>query len=655
MDRAEALLSQILEVSPGAVHALMLLADIRRRRGDRAAAEQFFRQAWEIDPNNLKAGIGLVRLLLFRKSHSDAGKLLRQILADAPRHPDALVLLAELHRSTDDTAVSEVMLRQSLADDPAQILLTLALARRLAEDQHHSEAEAPLRAALDIMPEHPELLVALGKVQVGAGQYDAALLTFDRACRLPVPFPAAWIERSRLVFRLFSAKEGLALLTQGIDACGAVPKLQHELAIQLLDGGHIAEADRIVAAAVQCAPDHAELMALGVRIHILKGRHTEAERALKTLPAETRKARRVRTRLKAALLKARWRISDALFAYGATTNDDGFDPEDHRAIAQMHLMALDVASARQALKQSLPRNARTPDARIPKGLPREIANDFWSNPSALTAGRKALAAASLPTWIDTLRTHSRHTGCAIGFLIHLRQSGRLSIRPPAKDGDAIPLHIHQFWNEPELPEDVAELVDSWRTQNFGFQHSLLSQQSVRAWLAQRDVRWRQALRNIPSIAGKTDLLRLALLYEQGGVYVDADDRCVAPLGPLLAGRDLILRQEHCGTVGNNFIAARPRHPVIGLAFQEALDAALRGDRESIWLATGPGLLTRVLAGWLAAEPGRLDMIGRHILILDQHILLRYCASNCKANYKHSASNWRVSEFRVPTTLGASPA
>ncbi|GAB4064169.1 tetratricopeptide repeat protein [Ancylobacter sonchi] len=643
--RAEALLQQILEASPTAVHALLLLADLHRHRDDRATAEQLLRRAWDIDPSNLKAGIGLVRLLLFRKGHGEAAGLLRQILAVAPRHTDALALLAELHQSADDASESEALLRDCLVRDPGHPALTLALVKRQARERRGAEADATLAAALAIFPDHPDLLIALGKRQLDARDDEKALATFERACRLPVPSASAWIECSRLVSRLISTKEGLAQLTRGIERCRDAFELPRELVSQLLAAGRIAEAERPLAAAIERFPDNVDLVMLRVRIDILTGRHAQADRSLARLPGNTRKARRSRTRLKAALLKARWRIDDALKAYRSGQHDDGLDPEDHRALAQLHLMAFDVPSAREALRETLPRQMRGTDARIPKGLLREIANDLWSDPRSLAAGQAARAMASVPGWIDALRANSHHTGCAIGFFIHLRQAGHLGMRAPARSGQAIPLHIHQFWDTPDLPEDVAELVDSWRDLNPGFSHTLLSLPSARDWLAQRDARWLQAFRNVPSIAGKADLLRLALLYEEGGVYADADDRCLAPLNALLVGRELVLRQEHYGTIGNNFIAARPRHPLIGLALQAAVEAALRGDRESIWLSSGPGLLTRCLAGWLVDAPHRMEMLGRDILVLDQHSLLRYCASNCKANYKHSSSNWRVAEFQ----------
>ena len=78
----------------------------------------------------------------------------------------------------------------------------------------------------------------------------------------------------------------------------------------------------------------------------------------------------------------------------------------------------------------------------------------------------------------------------------------------------------------------------------------------------------------------------------------ADDRCIAPIATLdPGGRALIVYQEDLGSIGNNFIGARPGHPVIQRALSNGAAAINRGDSDILWLSTGPGLLTRSFAAW----------------------------------------------------------
>ena len=69
-----------------------------------------------------------------------------------------------------------------------------------------------------------------------------------------------------------------------------------------------------------------------------------------------------------------------------------------------------------------------------------------------------------------------------------------------------------------------------------------------------------------------------------------------------ATRVLFVYQEDFGTLGNNVIGAAPQHPVIGRALDLAVAAVGRGDRDILWLSTGPGLLTRAFAQTLASTP-----------------------------------------------------
>ncbi len=104
------------------------------------------------------------------------------------------------------------------------------------------------------------------------------------------------------------------------------------------------------------------------------------------------------------------------------------------------------------------------------------------------------------------------------------------------------------------------------------------------------------------IAQKADLFRLAYLSVKGGFYVDADDRSLAPIYSFVSpAAHFVTYQEDYGTLGNNFLGAKPNHPAIGLALKLGAEAINRGDHDLLWLSTGPALLTRAFAQ-LIADP-----------------------------------------------------
>ena len=209
----------------------------------------------------------------------------------------------------------------------------------------------------------------------------------------------------------------------------------------------------------------------------------------------------------------------------------------------------------------------------------------------------------------------------------------------------IPRRIVQFWDDPAPPADIARFMAEWQAASTGWSHARHTDREARAFLQLHHGTTAVAAYNrLQEPAQKADLLRLALLAEEGGVYLDADDRPRASAEALDGASALILYQEDFGTIGNNMLAATPGHPVMRRALAQALDAMLRGDRDVVWLSTGPGLITRALAGWLAdAGDGWRERLGE-VTVLHRRELFRCMAVHCHAAYKRTDRHWSNSTF-----------
>ena len=148
-------------------------------------------------------------------------------------------------------------------------------------------------------------------------------------------------------------------------------------------------------------------------------------------------------------------------------------------------------------------------------------------------------------------------------------------------------------------------------------------------------------------AEKADVFRLAYLYAQGGVYVDADDRCLAPISSVLPSHvTLAVYQEDyalgglaIGTLGNNFLAAAPNNAVIGRALELATEALNRGDTEMVWLKTGPALITRAFAEIASKTPLKLGAWLENIALLERRQLSQFAAIHCFTAYKKTQRHW----------------
>ena len=92
----------------------------------------------------------------------------------------------------------------------------------------------------------------------------------------------------------------------------------------------------------------------------------------------------------------------------------------------------------------------------------------------------------------------------------------------------IPKVIYIFWYQgfENAPEIVKRCVGSWKTCNKNWQINLLDKTNITKYV---EFDFENKAINNKSIAHKSDLLRLKLLMENGGVWVDATTYCIEPL------------------------------------------------------------------------------------------------------------------------------
>jgi mannosyltransferase OCH1-like enzyme len=167
----------------------------------------------------------------------------------------------------------------------------------------------------------------------------------------------------------------------------------------------------------------------------------------------------------------------------------------------------------------------------------------------------------------------------------------------------VPRVIHQIWLGGEPPAQVATWLESWAVRHPGWEHRLWVDGDVPALQ-------NQALFDAaPTYAMKADVLRLELLQQEGGVYVDADYECHRSVDRLVEGVELALLSEG-PVLTNSFIAASPGHGLITALVRGLGDVdirAVRSGRADVSSTTGPRYLTRTAsrADWMTRPAVRI--------------------------------------------------
>lgn len=129
----------------------------------------------------------------------------------------------------------------------------------------------------------------------------------------------------------------------------------------------------------------------------------------------------------------------------------------------------------------------------------------------------------------------------------------------------IPRILHQIWVGPDpLPEEFAAYRETWRAHHPHWELRLWTEERLPA-----GVRWPEVYERDRTPAERADILRLHLLLEHGGVYVDTDFECCRPLDDLLDGVQLFAAELKPGERTNNaIIGAVAGHPLFARALDE---------------------------------------------------------------------------------------
>lgn len=648
---AERHIAALRALDPGGFDTHDAAAALARARGDREAALQDTRAMLALKPGDEALVRRCIGDLLELGRSAEASAQLEEgmrALAD----PGSLIAstLGTAHRLRAYDFVREnggraIELMPGHATLPTWLVVACRALGRLAE------AEAPLLKALAARPDEPEVATALGVLHLELERLEEARGMFWRACRLDPSRPAPWLHLAGIEKR-FTIAGPLPILAEA-RRMGAESAAGIVLEAKVLTSlGRLAEADRCMARGQARWPEDRGLQAYRLERNIELGRLDEAAGALAALPspAPEERARRLTTAARIALQK--FEAEEALEAYRAAAAADPALRAAHDGIMSASLMRLRVEEAHAAVLALRKLNAADRRARkLPpqplRSLLVPVVNEGRIHIETARLGREALETGGLPALLRVHRAAPDFTVTALAAMVELRRLGHLEPALPDRSASIVPRLIHQFWDTPKAPPDVAELMTSWAERNPGWAWRRYDRVTAREYLARHchpDV-GRAFRLAVASPARQADLLRLAALHVEGGVYADADDLCVAPLDAELGGGQLILRQEMHGTIGNNFMAAVPGHPVIAIALEDATTAILRGDSESIWMSTGPGLLTRSLAHYLAQDERRLDALGRDIVVLERWNLLRFCAVHVRTSYKARGAGWLSQELQ----------
>lgn len=653
IDDAEALFDAALAGQGGNVRALMGKGQVGRRRGDRKLALECFQKAATAPDAPYWAVLELQSELKDAGRRDQAKELLEKEMSRAER-PAFHLSIGYMAREDGDDARARAAFARAVEIDPEFDQAQIELA---VEDFRQGQAAQAIERLKGYIAAHPNNARAVNALANFAEQID------DMESAVGLRRKATEMEPSNIWvhMQLAQALSKLALdaeAEQVLRGCeirfGNAPEIRSARAKRLSERGERVAALAMLRDAAAAFPNHFELWAQFVTALIERGAYDEARRVVESPPGGDAGvgARARLCQLRGNLAAAQW---DLPAAYAHFSEGAALTPSSgwlHECAGRSGMQLFDFEAARRHLEAAVRNNAahrvfQRGSARSSQSLLGQLFDEFRLDRVIAARLRDALEEKDALAALSAVVAESPDsTPAAITFLIALRRQGLLSPRDAAarRAPSLIPAKIAQFWDE-NIPADVAALCEEWRRAHPDFSYRLFSRADARRFLAEQELPGLlAAFDRAKEPAMKADVFRLAYLARSGGFYVDADDRCLAPLRNIDPGTvDLLLYQEeNIGSTGNNFIGAAPGHPVIVSALEEAVAAVHRGDSDILWLSTGPGLLTRKVAAYLVSDLGaRLAKT----LILRPFEIEKSVAVWTIASYKQTPKHWSRTTFR----------
>ena len=170
----------------------------------------------------------------------------------------------------------------------------------------------------------------------------------------------------------------------------------------------------------------------------------------------------------------------------------------------------------------------------------------------------------------------------------------------------IPRTFHAIWMGDKMPKEYVAFRQSWLRLHPGWTLREWNEENMPPLVNQR------AFDEVRTYSEKSDIARVELLYNYGGVYVDADFECFKNIEELIGSSTLWVGQDEDDRITGSIMGA-----VAGHGFLEKVMSAIPGSirdhaAEGPVSTTGPALLDRIYKSCRAAGDPVPDVMPREL-------------------------------------------
>lgn len=194
------------------------------------------------------------------------------------------------------------------------------------------------------------------------------------------------------------------------------------------------------------------------------------------------------------------------------------------------------------------------------------------------------------------------------------------IQNEPKSNSDIPKIFHFIWlgNKP-LTKEMQEYIASWKKHHPDWEFKLWKDTDVEKF----GLKNKYLYTHSTNMGKRSDIARYEILYRYGGVYVDTDFECFAPITPIcqktnfFAALDDAAASLYCF---NGIIGTQPRHPILRACINKLTSHSLRNESaNAILQQTGPEFFTAVIKQYWKAEVNILLLPYSYLIALPREL------------------------------------
>ncbi len=243
LDKALKSIDALEKKQPNNPATYNLKARTQVAKKDIAGARKSFEKSLSLNPAFFQAAAGLAALDLAEKKPDEAKKRFESVIAADPKNSQAILALAELNANTG-VPVEQVatQISKAISATPEDVAPRLALIQLHLKNKDNKKALNAANDAVAAMPDKPELLDALGRVQQMSGDLNQALSTYGKLSTLQPASPLPSIRIAEIHLANKNKDDAKKALKKALEIKPDLLDAQRALIALALDAKNVNEA-----------------------------------------------------------------------------------------------------------------------------------------------------------------------------------------------------------------------------------------------------------------------------------------------------------------------------------------------------------------------------------------------------------------------------